>query len=398
MTKHSPSNNLHMMEITGYITVAAVGIVGITVVDPGFPRWALITLIVAFTTAMTIGPGRRDQMWKKHLYLAIQSVIVTTTFTLDSAWSAFPILFFVLASQAMLFLPQKWGLTWIGIMVVITGIAFVMISGWNDGLLILLPYTGGYIFFGAFASALARAEEAHQRSESLLEELQIANQQLKTYAAQVEELAVAEERNRLAREMHDTIGHRLTVSAVQLEGAHKLVARDPARAEAMIGVVREQVKDALAELRSTVATLREPLYADLSLQAAVRRVIESFEQASDLDIKTRFSDDLPHVSDAYRIAFCRALQESLTNIHKHAQASHVDIDLNVVDDKIKLKVADDGKGLLAGEDGKGFGLLGMQERAEQLGGSVSFSDGDAGGTVVEFRLPLQKIGGQTDIS
>ena len=204
---------------------------------------------------------------------------------------------------------------------------------------------------------------------------------------QVEELAVAEERNRLAREMHDTIGHRLTVSAVQLEGAHKLVSRDPERAEQMIGVVREQVKDALAELRSTVATLREPLYADLTLEAAVGHVIDSFERASDLHIETHIAGNLPPVSDAYRIAFCRALQESLTNIHKHAGAQHAQIDLAVGEDAVQLTVIDDGIGIPTGETTKGFGLLGMQERAEQLGGWVSVSIRPEGGTVVEFHLP-----------
>lgn len=381
-----------MMQVTGYLTIAAVGIVGITVVDPGFPRWALIFLIVAFTTSMTIGPGRSSPDWKKHLYLSIQSIFIALMFTLGQSWSVFPILFFVLASQAMLILPQKWGLTWIGIITLISGVAFVAINGWRGGLLILLPYTGGYIFFAAFASALARAEEAQQRSEDLLAELQIANQQLKQYADQVEELAVAEERNRLAREMHDTIGHRLTVSAVQLEGAHKLISKDPTRAETMVGVVREQVKDALYELRSTVATLREPLYAGLSLQTAVRRVIESFERASDLNLKTHISDDLPDVSDAYRIAFSRALQESLTNIQKHANAQFAHIDLAMIDGMIELKVSDDGKGL-SGTSGseddriQGFGLLGMRERAGQLGGSVTISDRDGGGTVIKFRLP-----------
>lgn len=390
MSKHKDGTYTPiLMQVTGYLTIAAVGIVGITTVDPGFPRWATISLVVAFTIALTVGPGNQSAVWKKYLYLGIQSAIVIPLFFLGDSWSVFPILFFVLASQAMLILPQKSGLTWIGIFIVITGIAFIISIGWQNGLLTLLPYSGGYIFFGAFAGALARAREAQKRSDDLLEELQIANQQLIQYASQVEELAVAEERNRLAREMHDTIGHRLTVSAVQLEGAHKLIDKEPARAETMIGVVREQVKEALSELRSTVATLREPLYSDLSLQAAVKRVIESFEQASDLTIETRVAGELPEVSDAQRIAFSRALQECLTNIQKHAQAKHAWIDLDCSRGSIELQVADDGKGIPTGEAGRGFGLLGMKERAEQLGGTVSIEARPDRGTIVIFRLPVQ---------
>lgn len=389
MTNHKDRTDTPiMMQITGYLTVAAVAILGITVVDPGWDRWLMIALVIAFTTAMTIGPHQDAALWKRHFYIGVQCLFVTIMLTLQTGWSVFPILMFILAAQAMLLLPQKWGLAWIGILTLVTGMMFVINNGWIEGLLTLLPYTGGFIFFGAFASALAQAELAQARSEELLVELQAANQQLHQYTMQVEELAIAEERNRLAREMHDTIGHRLTVSAVQLEGAHKLVSRDPERAEQMIGVVREQVKDALTELRSTVATLREPLYSDLTLEAAVLRVIDSYDRASELQIETRITGDLPEVSDVYRIAFCRALQESLTNIHKHANAQNAWIDLAVMEGAIRLTVSDNGIGIHLDRNHKGFGMLGMRERAEQLGGEVSFSDNPEGGTIVVFSLPI----------
>ena len=85
------------------------------------------------------------------------------------------------------------------------------------------------------------------------------SRQLQEYAGQIERLAVAEERNRLAREMHDMLGHRLTVAAVQLEGAQWLIHTAPERATHMVGTVRDQVREALGELRRTVATLRTPL-------------------------------------------------------------------------------------------------------------------------------------------
>ena len=96
-------------------------------------------------------------------------------------------------------------------------------------------YAGGYLFFGVVTNALTQARMAQRQNALLLGELQAKNRQLEEYAAQVETLTVVEERNRLAREMHDTIGHRLTTAAVQLEGAQRLAASEPERAVALIG-------------------------------------------------------------------------------------------------------------------------------------------------------------------
>src|SRR5690606_11162904 len=106
---------------------------------------------------------------------------------------------------------------------------------------------------------------ARVESQRLQTELQEAHQQLQTYAERVEALAVAEERNRLAREMHDTLGHRLTVSIVQLEGAGRLIEHDPTRTAQMVQTVREQLVEGLDELRRALVSLRKPVSSSLSL-------------------------------------------------------------------------------------------------------------------------------------
>ena len=174
-------------------------------------------------------------------------------------------------------------------------------------MLILLPYATGYWFFSAFAQALAAAEQSRNESQTLLTELQAAHQKLQEYADQVEELAVSEECNRLAREMHDTLGHRLTVAAVQLKGAQRLIAADPNRAGEMVATVRDQVRDALRELRNTVATLREPIQTDLSLDSALKRLAESFEGAT-VKVALTLPIEEYTVPDAHRLTIYRAAQ------------------------------------------------------------------------------------------
>jgi signal transduction histidine kinase len=316
--------------------------------------------------------------------------IVVVLLFMQPNWGVFPMLFFVLSPTAMMIFPQRTGMIWIGIFTLVTVIVFMLTNPFLEALMIALPYSAGYWFFGAFARALASAEEARQESQQLLTELQSAHRQLQEYAAQVEELAVAEERNRLAREMHDTLGHRLTVSAVQLEGAQRLIPGNPERAAEMVGTVREQVREALGELRSAVATLREPLATDLPINVALQRLADSFDEATRLEVNLELPADLPKFSNAQRLAIYRAAQEALTNVQRHAQAQRVWVNLVVQEDCVALKVSDDGVGFPKDKKEAAFGLHGMRERAAHLGGELRLETGKLGGAQVVFILPLME--------
>jgi signal transduction histidine kinase len=301
-------------------------------------------------------------------------------------------LFFILSPLAMMLFPQRIGILWIGIYSLITAlIFFAFMSPW-DAFMSFLPYTAGYWFFGAFARALASAEEARQESQRLLDELQTAHHQLQEYAAQVEELAVAEERNRLSREIHDTIGHRLTVSAVQLEGAQRLIPRDPERAAGIVETVREQVREALGELRGAVATLREPLETDLPIRTALQRLSATFDRATGLSVQVDLPAELPALSNAQRLAFYRAAQEALTNVQRHAQAQHVWVEMILQDNCVALIVSDDGVGFSAETKEAAFGLQGMRERAAHLDGELTLENRQGGGARLKFVLPLKEEG------
>ena len=232
-----------------------------------------------------------------------------------------------------------------------------------EGLLALGLYGVLYGFIGAFAGALARADAARRESQSLLAELQQAHEQLQEYALQAEEMAVVEERNRLAREMHDTLGHRLTVASVQLEAAQRLCPTDAQRAENLVGTVREQVRGALGELRATVATLRSPVEADLQLLSALGRMIDHLEKATGLTVHRVLPEEMPPLPDGHRLALYRAAQEALTNIQKHAGAGQVWLVLASSAEAITLLVSDDGKGVTEYTEETGFGLRGLRERA-----------------------------------
>ena len=380
-----------------YAVLAGVAVAGIVEIDKVYQRWMAVPALIAIAVLYnrTPGIGVQSNQRAAHLLLGTQTALVAYLLTLDPDSPGFPILFFILSSLAMRLLPLSAALLWVGLFALITGGILYWDGGWAAVLSTWLPYAGGYLFFGLFSTALVRARLAQNETQSVLFDLQQANRRLQEYASQVETLAVIEERTRLAREMHDTIGHRLTVSAVQLEGAQRLATSDPERAERMIATVREQVREALSELRQSVAVLRQPVELDLSLEMAVRRLGEAFQQATGTSLEVQI-DELPALPDPHRLALYRAAQEALTNIQRHAQAQHAWLKLSAVEQRLEMVVEDDGVGCNlaqettsspAGDQPVGFGLLGLQERAAQLRGECRVENREAGGCQLTFWLP-----------
>jgi signal transduction histidine kinase len=376
--------------ITSYVILVAAGVVGLRFDPPATTalRWLIVILLAAIALLQLRTPRTGSPAWQMHAYLAIHGSLIAALMSIQPGWTMYPVLYMAPIIWAVLALPPRQSVYWIAAFSLVTATTFAVGISLTEGLIALFLYGVLYAFLGAFAGALARADAARRESQALLAELQQAHDQLQEYALQVEELAVVEERNRLAREMHDTLGHRLTVASVQLEAAERLCPTDAEKAASMVGTVREQVREALGELRSTVAALRAPIEADLHLRSALRRLIDHFEKATGLPVNRVLPEEMPPLPDAYRLALFRAAQEALSNVQKHAGASQVWLVLTAADEVASLLVSDDGKGLAPSKGHSGFGLQGLGERAGQLGGELHVEPRPGGGTQLSFRLPL----------
>lgn len=367
-------------------------------------RWGVAAFFIIFVAALLWPPDRLTPPgcfnWLEHARLLFLTFVTLGMAALGSNFTAIIILYFLLSGRALALFPDRSGYTWILAFGALTTamLAYLLAPAWGFGLLNGLGATCGYFFVGSAANAQRRAEVASAESRRLYQELQIAHQQLQAQAAHAEALAVVEERNRLAREMHDTLGHRLTVAAVQLEGAQKLVKRDPDKAVQMISTVRKQVLEGLNELRRTVAALRTPLEEDLPLPAALTRLAANFMEATGIQTELYLPATMPHLPPDHRHALYRAAQEALTNIQRHAQAQHARLDVvlmgqealadGMIDTEIQLGIEDDGMGFAKAQGTQGYGLRGLAERATALGGELLIRSGQRGGTQVIMRLPL----------
>jgi len=378
------------------LTVLAIGLPGIFIVfeneEP--TRW-LVVVLTGTLFLINLGIhwfqlGKRPKVMRG--YLLIGSAFVVALLWLNPRLNFYIILFYVLSTEALMCFDRREGYGWLGFFTVLTIGLLFSLTEFIEAAISLPIYLGGFFFFFTFANATYQANLARTESQRLLEELRAAHRQLQEYATKAEQLAVAEERNRLSREMHDTIGHRLTVASVQLEGVQKLISKDPDKAAKMAETVREQVREALRELRQTVTTLREPLEADLSLDTSLKRLVRGFEEATGIIIHLMLPEAFPEMTAAHRLAIYRTAQEALTNAQKHADAQQVWLQVSRQDDILTLRVSDNGRGLQERGEDSGFGLRGIQERAAQLGGELRLEERKGGGAQVCLSLP---VGGGT---
>ncbi|RME84743.1 MAG: sensor histidine kinase [Caldilineae bacterium] len=355
-------------------------------------RWPVLTLVSALillNLSLHFNDWWDRGLWRRRMLLALMAALTIALLFIPPSLSVWIIIFFVLSVVAsMMFEPREWTL-WIAAFAIISTAYFVTQYGWARGLYPAIIYAGAFYFFASFAKATADAQAAQQRSQQLYEELQAAHRQLQAYARRVEQLTIMEERGRLAREMHDTVGHRLTVSAVQLEAAQRLITQNPEKAAEMVATVREQILQALAELRETVAALRAPVEEDLSLPVSLERLVQQFREGTGIPVELVLDEALPDLDPRQRKAIYRAAQESLTNVQKHARAGRVWVRLEGREDQVRLEVEDDGVGPATPPAAGGFGLRGLRERAAQLGGAFHLEARPAGGARAVFSIPLR---------
>jgi signal transduction histidine kinase len=194
------------------------------------------------------------------------------------------------------------------------------------------------------------------------------------------------ERRRLARELHDETGQALTSILLGLKGLEEQL--DKANARTAVGELRELVVSTLQDVRRLAVELRPSVLDDFGLVAALERLTTSFGEQSGIaiDFETSLKDE--RLSEEIETALYRIVQESLTNIVKHARARHVSILLTRKGGAIKAVVEDDGQGFDPTADAAGFGLVGMRERLALLGGRLEVESGSETGTTVAAEVPV----------
>ncbi len=248
-----------------------------------------------------------------------------------------------------------------------------------------IAFVSGAAFVFVFSRIARREQRARGRIERLVAALAGANERLTAQAGQVEQLARAEERNRIAREIHDGLGHYLTVVHVQLEAARSYLATDPDRARAAVEKSQQLTREGLRDVRRSVSVLRGSAPARPPLIQALGELAEE-STAAGVATSVRVEGEPRRLAEPIEFTLYRATQEALTNARRHANASHVAIMLVfTAPASVRLRVEDDGTG--ASQPGDGFGLRGMRERADLVGGTLAITTAQDQGFTLELEVP-----------
>jgi signal transduction histidine kinase len=244
----------------------------------------------------------------------------------------------------------------------------------------LLMFCVGLVLTIAMAAVAVQEQQGRARLEE-------THEQLREYAARVAGLSAAAERNRLARDIHDGLGHHLTAIAVLLEKAATFRERDPAAAERAVHDAHRSARRALDDVRRSVRALRvetTPFRLSSALDDLVREVDDGC-----LSVTLDWAGDEGGYDTTALTALYRAAQEGLTNARRHARATHVSVTVHCDASRARLIVADDGRGFPP--EREGFGLLGMRERVQLAGGSVEVDGGSGAGTRITVTIPRPAV-------
>jgi signal transduction histidine kinase len=260
----------------------------------------------------------------------------------------------------------------------------------------LLIFAIGLVFAILMAKVVGEGDASRLRAEKSLADLELSHQQLKTYTEQVAGLAAAEERNRLARDIHDSLGHYLTVINVQLEKALAFRERNPQETERALWDAKRSARQALQDVRQSVSTLRQAGEV-FSLSAALTELANNVKN-DHLSVDLQIAGNELNFSKLALMSLYRAAQEGLTNIQKHAQASRATMKVTLDEEMACLYLGDDGHGFdtdmldhSPSSQAERFGLQGIRERLELVGGTMRVESDPNQGTHLFITIPKKPL-------
>jgi signal transduction histidine kinase len=253
-------------------------------------------------------------------------------------------------------------------------------QGWSDFAGVVLLFSIAWLTGFAIGRKLEQASAAQERAERLESEREAEAR-----------AAVAEERARIARELHDVVGHSVSVMTVQASAVRRRLLPDQEQEREALEIVEQTGREALAEMRRLVGVLRRPeeapaLAPQPSLQHLDRLVAQAGE--SGLPVELRIEGEPTPLPPGVDLTAYRLVQEGLTNAIKHARASKADVVVTYSDGTVEVSVTDDGTGDGDGGGG-GHGLVGMRERVSVYGGELEAGPRPEGGYALKARLPVQ---------
>lgn len=289
-----------------------------------------------------------------------------------------------LVSEAIQHLPATAAFLATGLIWAASTFPLLQITDLGGALSTGMAYLSAIVFVAVFTNSTLR----EQKMRVALSE---ANTRLREYANRIEQNAILEERNRLAREIHDGLGHYLTAVNIQLKAAQAILHSDPEEAARAINKAQILSEEALADVRRSVSALRTDQPVSQKASQVIQILADSI--SSDLlNISCTTTGDEPDLPPHVVFTLYRIVQEALTNVQKHSGASSAAITLQYLPDRLNLSIADNGAGMNPQDhetDGH-FGLVGLRERVHLMGGEASIHTAPGKGVTLQVEIPITR--------
>jgi len=374
---------VHKSEYRSYFLVIIAAYASILLSLPfSLQRIALLVglgIVYTLTGLFGLEYSQHVSSWPIRLTYFVEQIVISGTILYFSQGTAF-LLLAPLAAYSVVLLPRRGVVAMCGLLLLLLVLVdWSLGESWRSLLVGFLSMLASFVFVTVFTRALL--DEG--RARTALDE---AHQRLREYAAQIETMATIAERNRLAREIHDNVGHYLTSIHIQLAAARALLEKNPVQAGSAIEKAQVLTREGLGQIRGSVAALRTLPTENRSLLEALADLVRETQNAG-IAVTLSLLGTLPELSSQVKFTLYRIAQEGLTNVRKHAQAGHIELILDCTNiSLVKLGVKDDGVGAISTTEG--FGLLGVHERIQALDGQLRTVSKPGEGFLLEVELPI----------
>lgn len=373
------TNRNSIATVVSYLMIVAVSLLGIT--EYPEKRSQSIPILAIFFLLLIVQPLLPpNRKTLSVIYISVQVLLVVALYSIIPQADYWAILLIPTIIYAMRVFSLEVGLLWVASFIIIVG--FIIID--RHGFGVALVYSTAYLFFASYAYLMEKTEKAQAESQQLLLELQESNQKLTELASNAEELAIIKERNRLARELHDSVTQSLYSLTLLAAGWRRLAAKGKLDSvEDSFSEIEDVAQQALKEMRLLIYELRPLALENEGLQGALHHRLSAVEKRAGVEARLVMDNVLnlaPEVEEAlYAIAI-----EALNNALKHASATIVTVKLHSSDSLIRMEVIDNGCGFdpLKAEKSRGMGLKSLRERVEHMNGKLEIISSPGAGTDV----------------
>lgn len=261
----------------------------------------------------------------------------------------------------------------------------IYMGNWDEVWSTIPTILAGLIYIMVFTQMAMDEEKSRRQVENLVSELEDANLQLRNYADEIKDLAIMQERNRLAREIHDGLGHYLTTIHVQLQAAQAVLTSDPKKASEAIEKARNQSQIALLDVRKSVSALRFDSDKLEPIKVIIEKAMRPCEWVGISPHLIVKGEEKPVNATIHSTIF-RILQETVNNTCKYSQAKNFQVIINFQEkDRIVMDISDDGIGSI--EPSGGYGLVGLKERIELIDGKLEIKSRPQKGFSLHIEIP-----------